>query len=198
MKQAALGKSIPKSPNSWDDEQTPVLERGSAISSELCRVELGEAGEGVGLAPTSSSPRSHLQSAWSCWRCSDWGTWVLHAGSTAGDGGRSLYLTKAPSRVKTSCTPSVMKGPICPFSLTVLQTHRQQSPFSRRVLSAASMSRASPCLLLDHTPAQASPSHQGGPLPFPEVSVQTTTCLFRPMWTATALVLVSNFFFFFF
>ena len=137
MKQAALGKSIPKSPNSWDDEQTPVLERGSAISSELCRVELGEAGEGVGLAPTSSSPRSHLQSAWSCGRCSDWGTWVLHAGSTAGDGGRSLYLTKAPSRVKTSCTPSVIKGPICPFSLTVLQTHGQQSPFSRRVLSAA-------------------------------------------------------------
>ena len=79
MKHAVLGKSIPKRPNSWDNEQTPVLERGSTISSELCRVELGEAGEGVGLAPTSSSPCSHPQSTWSCWRCSDWGTWVLHA-----------------------------------------------------------------------------------------------------------------------
>ena len=47
MKYAALGKSIPKRPSSWDDEQTPILERGSTLSSELCRVELGEAGEGA-------------------------------------------------------------------------------------------------------------------------------------------------------
>ena len=146
MKYAALGKSIPKRPSSWDDEQTPILERGSTLSSELCRVELGEAGEGAGLVPPGSSPCSHPPS---------------RAPGPAGDaltgapgfcmpeaqlrrGDRSLPLTKAPSRVKTSYTPSVIKGPICPFSLTVLQTHGQQSPFSRSVLSAASMSRTSP------------------------------------------------------
>lgn len=52
MKQAALGKSIPKSPNSWDDEQAPVLERGSPISSELYRVKLGWGSGGRGRPGT--------------------------------------------------------------------------------------------------------------------------------------------------
>ena len=132
MKYAALGKSIPKRPSSWDNEQTPILERGSTLSSELCRVELGEAGEGAGLVPPGSSPRSHPPSR-APGPAGDALTGVpgfCTPEAQLGRGDRSLPLTKAPSRVKTSYTPSVIKGPICPFSLTVLQTqassHRSQ------------------------------------------------------------------------
>lgn len=167
MKQAALGRAFPE-PQFLDDEQAPVLERGSPISSQGYTESSWGGGRGKRGSAWHPPAAAHTHTCRAPGPAGDALTGApgfCTRGSTAGDGGHSLYLTKAPSRAKTSCTPSMIKGPICPFSLTVLKltgsSHRSQ-----RVLSAASMSRASSCVL-DHTSAQASPSTREAHSPFP-------------------------------
>lgn len=188
MKYAALGKSIPKRPSSWDNEQTPILERGSTLSSELCRVELGEAGEGAGLVPPRQQPTltPAEPSAWSCWRCSDWGAWVLHARGTAGERGSQPPLNKSSVQSEDKLHPLGDQGAYLSVFAHCPPNSGQQSPFSRSVLSAASMSRASPPHLpwTTHLARPAPPTTEAHSPPA-GVSVQTTTCLLRPLWTVT-------------
>lgn len=201
MRHAAPGKSIPKRPNSWHDEQTPVLERGSTISSELCRVELGEAGEGVGLAPTGSSPCSHPQSTWSCWRCSDWGTWVLHARNTAGETGSQPPLDESSIQSQDKLHPLCDQGAYlslfahCPPNSWPAATVLKKGPLHSLHLQSTPPAPSPPG---SHT-CRGQPLPPGRPIPHPRgFSADYDLSTQADVDCNIALVLVSNFFSFFF